>query len=121
MIRLVALLPVVLLSVTLQRDMFAQASTVPAQQRRQLGMAFTIGRDTSTIAAVAEGSAAEKAGIREGDPLISIAGIPAKALEAERIRAIADTAQSVDVVVVRGGEKLTIKVVPSPAVIRHPT
>jgi C-terminal processing protease CtpA/Prc len=65
------------------------------------------------------GSPAEKAGVKVGDQVVSIAGISIFDFDADKMRTIADTAKTISFIVMRDGEKKTFQI--EPAVINMPS
>jgi C-terminal processing protease CtpA/Prc len=71
------------------------------------------------VATIVPGSPAEKAGVKVGDKVISIAGVSIFDFDADKMRSIADTAKTITLVVMRGDEKKTFQI--EPAVISMPS
>jgi predicted metalloprotease with PDZ domain len=96
-------------------------STLAAQDapRKGVGMIIEGDGETFEVSDVISGSPAEKAGIKPGDKLVSIAGISIFDIQPETMRAIADTAKTIAIIVMRGEQKMTFNV--TPAVMNLPT
>jgi S1-C subfamily serine protease len=105
----------VVLSCVAAAGLHAQSSVpaTPPAQHKSVGMGIQGDENGVSVTVIAPGSAADKAGIKVGDRVISIAGTPIMEIEQEQLRAIADTAKSIKVVVSRAGKEMTFDVVPA--------
>jgi membrane-associated protease RseP (regulator of RpoE activity) len=74
------------------------------------GALATEGRDRWQVGGTVEGSAAEKAGIREGERILSVGGTPVDAFSDLRDSVIDRPGETVEVVVTRGDERRTVDV-----------
>src|SRR5262245_41036106 len=72
-----------------------------------------------SVVSLVPGSPAEKAGVKVGDQVVSIAGISIFDFDANKMKTIADTAKTITFIVMRGGEKKTFEI--EPAVITMPS
>ena len=102
------------LALGLSRQVQAQqASTLPPGQHKSIGVGLMKqGEDPMQVSMVRPGSPAEKAGLKVGDQIVSIAGIAPEELDPDRLHSISDTAAAVAFVVVRDGKTLTLDVKP---------
>ena len=96
----------------LERSTFEATVTLPRKPKRGLGLTIP---DQVWVRGLPEGSAAEKAGVKEGDRLVSLDGIPStRSGLVELIRNVAAEAsedgRKATLVVERGGEELTLEV-----------
>jgi len=113
-VSLVAVLAVMPLAVTTVQ---AQGAVAPAPQdapHRGIGVAMQ-GSPSGEIEVVkiAAGSPAEKAGVKIGDKVISVAGISVFDFDPETAKSVTDTAKTIDFVVMRGDQKLTFHIIPA--------
>jgi C-terminal processing protease CtpA/Prc len=92
----------------------------PSAPRRGIGVALQGDDNGVQVANVMPGSPAEKAGLKVGDLMVSVAGISIFDMDQEKMRALADTAKVIPVVVVRDGQKMTFEVAPGPLPAQNP-
>ncbi len=110
----VALNPNQRVDVKLQRGAQVVDTTIvpKAAGPEQIGFAGIIGEAPVLVAGVEPGTPAKDADIQPGDQLVSVNGIPLKALP--QLSKILEQTQSapVDLVILRGGNRITVKVSP---------
>jgi hypothetical protein len=88
----------------------AGAQTPP---RRYMGFGLVPRRDGGkTVTAVAPGSSAEQAGLREGDELVEFNGVPAASIQPSLLREAALRDDAARLVVLRGGQRIVLMVRP---------
>ncbi len=90
----------------------AQAAA-PSAAHKSIGVQMQGDESGVQVVAVLPGSPSEKAGVKAGDQVVSIAGTSIFELDPEKLRSIADTAKSLAFVVVREGQKMTFDIVPA--------
>ena len=91
---------------TISTAMHAQAA------RKSMGLAMEGEGGRILITHVDEGGPADKAGLKEGDEIQTIAGIPTSRLDPQVLRVIVDTAKVMKFVVWRDAKRMTFSVVP---------
>lgn len=71
------------------------------------------GADGMRIEGVTQGGAAEKAGMKDGDVIVEIGGVPVRSVNGYMSSLVGKKrGDTIEVVVLRGGKKMTLKVVP---------
>jgi len=121
MLRSIALLAgLILATTTLQ----AQNSTATPQAgqdapRKGIGVALQGDENGVEVAKIVAGSPAEKAGVKIGDKVVSVAGIAVFDLDPDKLKAISDTAKTIAFVVMRGDQKMTFQIVPAMVTLPH--
>lgn len=89
----------------------ANSRAIPAEGGVALGVVIDAGKDVITVSEVAEGGAAEKAGIRKDDVILSIDGHAVKKIEdIAEILAERETGDLVEVLCRRGEEEMAFQV-----------
>ena len=91
----------------------AQSSPPAAGPHKTVGAALQGDQDGVQVTKLVPGSPAEKAGLRVGDQVVTVSGIPILELDQATLRTMADTAKSIIFVVMRDGQKNTFEVVPA--------
>jgi predicted metalloprotease with PDZ domain len=86
--------------------LYAQAA------RKSMGLSMQGAGTSVFITHVDEGGPADKAGLKEGDEIQAIAGIPTARLDPQVLRIIVDTAKVMKFVVLRDNKKMSFSVVP---------
>jgi predicted metalloprotease with PDZ domain len=84
----------------------------PEAPRRTIGLLLHGNGNMIQVENVLTGSPADKAGVRPGDEVVSIAGITLSELNPDKLRAIMDTAKVIPVVVKRDGKPMTFRLAP---------
>src|SRR4051812_4568150 len=93
----------------------ATATPQAGQDTPHKGIGVAMQGDENGVAVVkiVAGSPAEKAGVKIGDKVVSIAGVPVFDFDPEKARIITDTAKTIAFVVMRGDQKMTFQIVPA--------
>jgi predicted metalloprotease with PDZ domain len=80
--------------------------------RKSMGLAMQGEGGRVLITHIDDGGPADKAGLKEGDEIQTIAGIPTNRLDPQVLRVIVDTAKVMKFVVWRDSKRMTFNVVP---------
>jgi len=80
--------------------------------RKSMGLSMQGAGGRVVITHVDDGGPADKAGLKEGDEIQTIAGIPTSRLDPQVLRIIVDTARVMKFVIWRDSKRLTFNVVP---------
>ena len=91
----------------------ARAQAPAPAVHKTVGVALQGDQDGIQVTSLLPGAPAEKAGIRVGDQVISVAGISIFEFDKAKFQPLADTAKSIIFVVMRDGQKKTFEVVPA--------
>lgn len=105
-------------SIALLAALMAATTTLQAQNgqdtpHKGIGVAMQGDENGVEVVKIVAGSPAEKAGVKIGDKVVSIAGVPVFDFDPEKARTITDTAKSIAFVVMRGDQKMTFQIVPA--------
>ncbi|MBI4502728.1 MAG: PDZ domain-containing protein [Gemmatimonadetes bacterium] len=91
----------------------ASGQAAPQTPRRSVGILLHGDESGVQVSSVLPGSPAEKAGVKEGDRVVSIAGIVVEELDPDKLRAVTDTAQVISLAVTRDGKPMTFQLTPA--------
>ena len=89
--------------------------------RRRMGLTMQGESGHIFITQLDEGGPADKAGLKVGDEIQTIAGIPAARLDPGVLRIITDTAKTMRFVVWRGDKRVTVDLTPGTYIPRTPS
>lgn len=94
-------------------EAIARRGGAPSPPRRYMGFGLVPRPDGGrTVAAVAPGSSAERAGLRDGDDLVEFNGVPAANIQPSVLREAAARDDAVPVVVSRDGRRIVLMIAP---------
>ena len=91
----------------------ANAQQAPQAPRRSVGILLHGDESGVQVSSVLPGSPSETAGVKEGDRVMSIAGIMVEELDPDKLRTVMDTVKVVTLVVTREGKPMTFELTPA--------
>ena len=112
MIRKQSLATLALSLVVFSSSAQAQGMARPAGPHKGIGVGMQGDEQGVSVVSLLPGSPAEKAGVKVGDQVVSIAGVSIFDFDQDKMLSITDTAKTITFVVMRGGEKKTFQIEP---------
>ena len=121
MVRKQSLFIVALASLAFSSAVSAQGMGGAPGTHKGIGIGMQGDDQGVSVVSLLPGSPADKAGVKVGDQVVSIAGISIFDFDADKMRSIADTAKTITLIVMRSGEKKTFEIEPVVMNLSGPT